>query len=95
VSTDSPDPGTIHIASGVGASTGKPFVHLSWGEQSGELSPDEARMHGLYVLQCAEAAEHDATVFAELTDGVLELAPELAARFVLALRERRARVRGE
>jgi len=42
--------------------TGKPSVQLRWGDMGGQLTPEEARNHALAVLECAEAAIHDAAM---------------------------------
>lgn len=39
---------------------GKPFVLVAWGEQRGEMSPEEARYQAGCFLEVAEAAEQDA-----------------------------------
>jgi hypothetical protein len=53
----------MDINSGVSASTGDGFVSLHWGEQSGQLTIDEARAHALSILGAAEAADTDAALF--------------------------------
>lgn len=77
--------GMIHMVSGVNPE-GKPFCHLSWGEQHGQLSPEELRAHALRALEIAEAAEMDAIVLEFLKD----LAPDapLEHRVVLLRRFR-------
>jgi len=50
----------IHIESIFGAHTGEPLVGLQWGDQTCQLTPDEARAHALRILECAEAADQDA-----------------------------------
>jgi hypothetical protein len=42
------------------STTGRPSVQLKWGDMTGQLTPEEARDHALHVLECAEAAIHDA-----------------------------------
>lgn len=42
---------------------GKPFVIVAWGDESGQLDPDEARRFGLSMIETAEAAESDAMFF--------------------------------
>ena len=39
---------------------GKPFLIVSWGEQRGQVSPEEARHQAQVFLEAAEAAEQDA-----------------------------------
>jgi hypothetical protein len=38
------------------------FVTVRWGAEVGQLSPAEAREHGLAMLEAAEAAEADAAI---------------------------------
>ena len=80
---------TLWMESGVNPA-GKPFVHIRWNEQAGQLSPEEARQHGLRMLECAEAAESDSAVIGFLTasDG-LALPVEKAAPFLGIMREYR------
>lgn len=51
---------TILTTSGVSARTGKGFVVVHWIDQSGQLTPDEARDFALRIIQAADAAEFDA-----------------------------------
>ena len=48
------------------------FVTVRWGAEVGQLSPAEARQHGLAMLECAEAAESDAAVLRALKAGGFE-----------------------
>jgi hypothetical protein len=57
----------LEVASGV-ATDGRPFVHLIWGDVQRQWTVDEARQFGRQCLEVAEAAEHDALVFAWLGD---------------------------
>jgi len=66
-----------------GEYAGEPVILL------GQLTPDEMRAHALAYLEAAEAAESDAAVFAEMTEG-LRLDPGAVGAFVAALRARRA-----
>lgn len=59
--------GSLYMHSLVSAVTGKPFVHLAWGGERGQLSCAEARLHGLAVVETAEGAEMDAIVIGWLT----------------------------
>lgn len=69
--TDHPiDHDTLHVYSGVSQATGAGFVTLRWGEESGQLTPEEARAHALHLLACAEAAENDAVTVAVLLEEV-------------------------
>ena len=92
----SPDPdpsGVIEIASGVSAFTGAGFVTLRWASESAQMTPDEARQHALRILECAEAAESDAAVFAFFR-ARLEVEPAVAGHMVADLREYRGNPAG-
>lgn len=80
---------TLWMESGVNEH-GKPFVQTRWGDQAGQLSPAEARQHGLRILECAEAAESDSAVIGFLTaeDG-MNLSMDRAAPFLGIMREHR------
>lgn len=83
----------LEFASGVSAFDGSPYIQVvaivdGAVGGSGQLTPAECRAHGLAALEAAEAAEHDALVFAELVEA-LEVEPPAAAAFIAALRERR------
>lgn len=54
---------------------------------SGQLDPDDLRAMALNFLQVAEAAEQDAIVMEKLVE--MEIPPEIAARFVMDMREKR------
>ncbi len=54
----------------------------------GQLTPPEVRQMALDWLSAAEVAEHDAAVYAEMTDG-LDVTPDHALAFISALRARR------
>jgi hypothetical protein len=43
-------------------SDGEPFVHLKWGNQTGQLTPGAIRDHAMRLLKTAEAAIMDAAV---------------------------------
>lgn len=85
----------ITMASGVNTS-GKPFIHYTWVGQvrTTQWTPEEARIHGLALIECAEAAEHDAAVF-NMLRSELELEPEQAAAFVAQLRNHRTKRDGD
>lgn len=83
---------SIEILSGVSAFSGEPFVQVRWGRESGQLTPAEARMHALHVLEAAEASESDALLVAMLTDQDPEglgLNMATASGFITELRQRR------
>lgn len=61
----------IDIESIVSGRTFEPMVQLTWGDQSGQLTPGEARRHALSILEAADAAESDAFVFRWLTRDII------------------------
>ncbi len=78
----------LTIVSGVSAFNGKPYCQVTWGQQSGQLTPDEVREMASHWFDAAAAAEHDALLMAELTKGVgLDL--QTAGGLLLNLRKRR------
>jgi hypothetical protein len=58
---------TLWFESGVSSRTGEPFVHIRWGDESGQLTTDEARGHAMHMLECAHAAEFDAAFVKAMT----------------------------
>jgi hypothetical protein len=58
---------TLWFESGVSSRTGEPFVHIRWGDESGQLTATEAREHAMHMLECAHAAEFDAAFIRGLT----------------------------
>jgi hypothetical protein len=50
---------TVHVHSGYGAQSRKPFVGLSFGHASVQMAPNEAREIARHLLEAAEAAEGD------------------------------------
>lgn len=87
------DENTISMSSGVNPQ-GKPFVHYSWGDQKCQFTPDQARRHGLGLIEVAEAATHDAAVFNFLRKK-LDLDQSQAAALIADLRNYRAGIGGE
>jgi hypothetical protein len=88
----------LEAASGVNRD-GKPFVALTWGTESGQLTPDETRQMALTLLEVAEAAEMEATVFdwlGTLVGDKRESLPQ-RAQILASFRQHRqqARQRGE
>lgn len=57
-----PESSVITITSGVSEKSKWPFVHLSWGENAGQLTVQEAREHALRILEVCTAAEHDSAI---------------------------------
>lgn len=64
------------------------FVTVRWGAEVGQLSPVEARQHGLAMVECAEAAESDAAILRALRDGGFE--DEVGFGLLRLIREHRA-----
>lgn len=54
----------ITLTPGVSAFDHSGYVTMAWGEESGQLTISEARVHGLAMIETAEAAEMDAAIFA-------------------------------
>jgi hypothetical protein len=59
---------TLWFESGVSSRTGEPFVHIRWGDESGQLSVEEAREHALHMLEVVNAAEFDAAFVKAMTN---------------------------
>lgn len=78
-----PDANRIEVQSIVSAADGKPYVQLKWGDQVGQLTPDEARQHALALLDAANAAETDAGLlrFIRQQGGTERQAAALLAHF--------------
>lgn len=60
---------TLWFESGISSRTGDPFVHIHWGDESGQLTADEARGHAMHMLECAHAAEFDSAFVKAITAG--------------------------
>jgi hypothetical protein len=58
---------TLWFESGVSSRTGEPFVHIRWGDQSGQLTIAEARDHALHMFEVTNAAEFDAAFVKAMT----------------------------
>lgn len=63
------DHDAIYFHSGITTDL-KPFVHLAWGEERGQTTPDELRAHARDLMAAAEAAESDSMVLRFLRDRV-------------------------
>lgn len=76
---------------------GKPFVHVAWGDQKQQLSPDQSRDLGRILFEVAEAAEMDATLFGWVAERFPTLELSQRAQFIADLRRHReaARAAGE
>jgi hypothetical protein len=84
----SADGGVLESVSGVSLFTGEPFVTLRWGQNSGQLTPAEARELAMSILAAAEAAESDAAVVKVLR--TCGCADEAIAPFLRDLRDLRS-----
>jgi len=78
----------LEMESGVSSRTGEPFMHLRWGDQAGQFSPEEARQHALRIIDAAAASEFDAALVKALT-ATLDMPYEDAVRFLGIMREQR------
>lgn len=58
---------TLWFESGVSSRTGQPFVHIRWGDESGQLTTGKAREHAMHMLEVAHAAEFDAAFVKAMT----------------------------
>lgn len=79
----------LWMESGVSARTGEPFVHLRWGDESGQLSANQAREHAMSVLEAAGGAEFDAA-FVKWARAELNLDHERAVLVLAELRKHRS-----
>ena len=82
--------GMLEMESGVNKEL-KPFVRVSWGAEVGQLTPAEARQHGLAMLECAEAGEADAALLRGLRE--LDVDDEMGFALLRLIRENRATAR--
>lgn len=60
------DSDTIWVHSHVAASDGHPYVVLNWGKESCQMTTSEAIAWAMGIIECAHAAEADASVAAAL-----------------------------
>lgn len=58
---------TLWFESGISSRTGEPFVHIRWGDQSGQLTIADARDHALHMFEVTNAAEFDAAFVKAMT----------------------------
>jgi hypothetical protein len=84
---------SVWVTSGVSAFTGQGFCTIELHrpghvEVLGQLDPEQVRQMALAWLGAAEAAEHDAAVFAELVE-TAGLDEATAGTFIAHLRDRR------
>jgi hypothetical protein len=84
----------IHTETMYGYKTRKPWVVIKWGNESGMLTPDEARRFALRVLAMAEASVGDAFWF-EFAKNDVHLSETNAARLMGRFREYRLRTEDE
>jgi hypothetical protein len=87
-------PDMLETSSGVSAFTGKPFVLVTWGHESGQLTPDEARALAIRIVEAAAAAEHDSLLVRWL-QGRMGLEKDTAIQALADLRELRNEEEGE
>jgi hypothetical protein len=80
--------GTLEVVGIVSAESGKPIVQLSWGEQAGQISPEQARAHALLILEAAQNAVADAAILGWARDE-LGVDLERGAQLLDALRRYR------
>lgn len=79
-------PGLV-VTSGVSNETGMGFVSMHWRDETGQLTPGQAREFALGVIEAADAAEHDAAIVRWAADAGMD---ELArARILAAVRKGR------
>lgn len=64
------------------------FVTVRWGAELGQLAPGEARVHGLRMLEAAEAAEADAALLVGMRK--LEFDEQTGFALLRLIRENRA-----
>jgi hypothetical protein len=79
----------LWMESGVSARTSEPFIHMRWGDQSGQLSANQAREHALHMLECADGAEFDAA-FVKWAQDDFGLEHERAVMILGELRKHRS-----
>lgn len=64
----------IEVTNGVSLFDHSPFVHIKWGTEKGQLTPDEARAFALSIIAAAECAESDAALFRVMSE--MDATPE-------------------
>jgi hypothetical protein len=77
---------SLEMESGVNKQL-KGFITMRWGAEVGQLSPAEARQHGLRMLECAEAAEADAALLRGFKE--LDADEDMAFALLRMIREHR------
>lgn len=82
------DADTIWMHSHVAASDGHPYVVLNWGKESCQMTTQEAIAHAMAIIECAHAAEADASVAAAL-GGVGNDQDGIIAHLFASMREAR------
>ena len=78
----------IWIETLVSHKTGEPIVVLRWYDHSGQLTPAEARLHALHILEAADAAESDAFLL-DFCRKKIGMELEQSAKMLIAFREYR------
>lgn len=82
----------VHMQSIVGARSGEPFVQCRVGFEQWQWDVPTTRGHALALLECAEAAIHDAAVLRWLTLGNIGLDRTAAFAAIVDLRRFRGDV---
>lgn len=82
------DQNLMYSSSGVSAFTGDPFVLLTWGHESAQMTPDEARAFALHIINAADTAENDALIVKVLQE-VIETSHDAALMVLGIMRDRR------
>jgi hypothetical protein len=77
---------TLWMESGVN-DQGEPFVHMHWGDESGQLTTEEAREHAIHMVEASAAADFDAALWAVF--GRMGIEPDRAAQMLALMREER------
>lgn len=84
----------IHIASGYGGNTKRPFVELTFGPVKTTMSTAKAREIALLLLESADAAESDGFLV-EFMQTVMDGDARAATAVLMRFRAYRAKLRGE
>lgn len=84
--------GVMNVESMIASKSKSPIVIFTWNENRGELTPVQARQYALQIMESAEAAVQDATIYEVLTrDGGDE---KNAIGLVRMIRENRRKFEG-
>lgn len=80
--------GTLEVVGGVSVLNGRPYVELTWGDNTGQIDVEACRSHALLMLEAAQNAIADAALL-EWAREELELDLERAATMIDRLRQYR------